>query len=51
MLLFRKKYKGPQSRQSAKLFLRWNWDSPTPSPADECGPLPLWFRGEGHTRL
>jgi hypothetical protein len=24
--------------------------SPNPSPAGECAP-PLWFRGEGHTRL
>jgi hypothetical protein len=28
-----------------------NWDSPTPSPAGECASPPLWFRGEGHTRL
>jgi hypothetical protein len=37
-----------QSRQSAKLFSsRRNWDSPNPSPAGECAPPPLWFRGEG----
>ncbi len=28
---------------------RQNWDSPNPSPAGECA-LPLWIRGEGHTR-
>ncbi len=36
-----------QSGQSAKLFSsRRNWDSPTPSPADECVPRPL-VQGEG----
>ncbi len=40
----------PQNRQSAKLFSSSrNWDSPSPSPAGECAPPPLWFRGEGHT--
>jgi hypothetical protein len=39
------------SQQNAKLFLcRRNWDTPNPSPADECALLPFWFRGEGHTR-
>ncbi len=40
----------PQSRQSAKLFLQSSdWDSPNPSPAGECTPIPR-FWGEGHTR-
>ncbi len=41
----------PQSRQSAKFFLRCrNWDSPNPSPAGECAPPPSGSGGEGHTR-
>ncbi len=40
-----------QNRQSTKLSLtRPNWDSPTPSHAGECVPLPTRFRGK-HTRL
>jgi hypothetical protein len=40
---------GSQSRQSARLFSsRLNWDSPIPSPAGECAPPPLWFRGSTH---
>ncbi len=40
-----------QSRQSAGIFLRSSELGPLiPSPASECVPLPLWFRG-GHTRL
>ncbi len=31
---------------------RRNWDSPMhPSPAGECGPPTVWFRGGRHTRL
>ncbi len=29
---------------------RRNWDSPNPSPAGECAPLPPGSRGVGHTR-
>ncbi len=43
MLLVRRKLLATQSRQTAKLPFssRWNWDSPTPSPAGECAPTPL----------
>ncbi len=30
---------------------RWNWDSPIPSLASECAPLPGTKGGGGHTRL
>ncbi len=39
----------PQSRQSTKLLFssRRNWDSPNPSPAGECAPLPPCFGARG----
>ncbi len=39
-----------QSWQSAKLFLQSSdWDSPTPSPASECAPIPLVSGGRAHS--
>jgi hypothetical protein len=28
---------------------RRNWDYPNPSPAGECAPPPLWYRGRAHS--
>ncbi len=44
------RYTNPRvGRVLSFFFSRPNWDSPNPSPAGECAPLPR-FWGEGHTR-